>query len=96
MQDGMKAPKKCYTCKYRSGKGDPNICDYFYLTNKLRGCPIDNHCKRYEKGSRLRSVVQISPPLPLSEGEKETQRYISEQKRKIAGKDGIYLPRKFE
>ena len=41
-------------------------------------------------------MVQLAPPPPLSEGEKETQRYISDRKRAVSGKDGIYLPLRYD
>ena len=41
----------CKICKYRSGTPRINGCDYFYLTNKLRGCPVKG-CKRFEEGER--------------------------------------------
>ena len=95
MPEGMKTPERCRRCRYRSSSMNSNICDYFYLTGKLRGCPIDENCKRFEEGPRATEKPTSPPPEPLSEGEKETQRYITEQKLKASGKDGIYLPRRY-
>lgn len=38
------------TCLYHNQPG-PNRCDYFYLTNKLRGCKSGDSCTRYERAT---------------------------------------------
>lgn len=91
-----KVPQKCKTCRWRSNVLHLYTCDYMYLTGKSRGCKPGDECTRYEKGERVKEVVQLAPPPPLSEGEKETQRYISDRKRAVSGKDGIYLPLRYE
>lgn len=41
----------CKTCKYRSPRHEVNRCDYIWLTNHMRGCPVAK-CNKYEKGRR--------------------------------------------
>ncbi|MEE0264277.1 MAG: hypothetical protein UD936_01490 [Acutalibacteraceae bacterium] len=38
------------SCLYYSQTG-PNRCDYFYLTNNLRGCKSGEACTRYKKAT---------------------------------------------
>ena len=83
-------------CKYRGSNREVNGCDYLYLTGKLRGCPVGEKCTRFEEGPRATEKPQSPPPEPLSEAEKEVQRYITDRKKQIGGKDGIYLPRSFK
>lgn len=44
--------KKCSTCRYRAAKTDDNGCDFYLITNKRRGCPVDN-CTEYIKGEKI-------------------------------------------
>ena len=44
--------KRCKTCIYRAGKPDKNGCDFYLITNRRRGCPVDD-CIEYIEGEKI-------------------------------------------
>ena len=45
--------KRCETCQYRAGKPDENGCDFYLITNRRRGCPVDD-CIEYIEGEKIK------------------------------------------
>ena len=43
---------KCKTCQYRAAESAKNGCDYYLITNKMRGCSVEE-CDRYEPGDKI-------------------------------------------
>lgn len=75
----------CSTCKYRGPKyGCANGCDFAFLTGKMRGCPGDEHCRRYEKGPKLRP--QMLGPVPMTaeaQAEFAVRLYNNDKRRRV-------------
>ena len=79
-------------CIYR-GERYLNGCDYIYFTGEMRGCQPGEKCDKFEYGDRLKRRTDITVSEKAPESEKETWRYISEQRRKIKNSDCTHMVR---
>ena len=65
--------RKCKTCQYRAAPTSSNGCDYFFITKRLRGCPV-NDCDKYIKGPKKPLSDLMREPI-VESGSREFSLY---------------------
>lgn len=56
--NGQERKDRCWSCKYAGITDSYLTCDYLLITDETRGCAVDQHCFRYEKGKKLSTKAQ--------------------------------------